>query len=372
MLRRKLQSYIQTTFHFVCTMNIQYKILPILSLYILFLISCTTPNGDIVQNKEGKWELAPLSEIEKRGDISIENKFPPYNNFPISSEAKIFLVAAGNDSANFIQEVEEQKNIWIQKGYRSAEIVCYYSKPPREVYSKDKTQFQNLAPSLNQWYEASIPLIQRHIKQVSSQKPNPDFIYIYLTSHGLKPKFTWSELQSEDTNESLEKYFSQKHPYLDEHQIYFGQDNGNTTSMRMKLHEIENGRNPHDLILNPDGLRNMLSPASEIPKIVAIQACYSGGFIKNKASLTTLAKLPNIQILTASRYDRSSFGCNPGNKVTLFGEVYNHVILSKIIDGIPDTDWKNIHSELIKWVDKKEESYKINDSKKSLPEYYKN
>jgi hypothetical protein len=67
--------------------------------------------------------------------------------------------------------------------------------------------------------------------------------------------------------------------------------------------------------LSPDELARALSQGcAAVPTIVIVSACYSGGFATGK-----MAK-PNRVILTASRGDRPSFGCQVHRTYNFFDE----------------------------------------------------
>jgi hypothetical protein len=67
--------------------------------------------------------------------------------------------------------------------------------------------------------------------------------------------------------------------------------------------------------LTPPGLRQLLDDAGIKWRIVVVSACYSGGFIEPLQDDHTL-------IITASRADRTSFGCGKGSASTYFGEAF--------------------------------------------------
>ncbi|MCD8456836.1 peptidase C13 [Xylella taiwanensis] len=107
--------------------------------------------------------------------------------------------------------------------------------------------------------------------------PREDVLLLFLTTHGTK-----------------------------EHTLYVNVDN-----------EEEDAITPKDLrkALDDAGIRN---------RVVVISACYSGGFI---ARLHT----PDTLLLTATRADRSSFGCGNTSNATYFGQAW-------LIDGMNRTN----------------------------------
>jgi Peptidase C13 family len=60
-------------------------------------------------------------------------------------------------------------------------------------------------------------------------------------------------------------------------------------------------------------LSRLLAPLVERPTVLVISACYSGSLIAD-------LRAPRRIIITAGRADRSSFGCAPDSRHTLFGE----------------------------------------------------
>ncbi len=65
----------------------------------------------------------------------------------------------------------------------------------------------------------------------------------------------------------------------------------------------------------PSDLRDALDDAGIRWRVLLVSACYSGGFVEALSDATTL-------VMTASRADRSSFGCGPESEITWFGRAY--------------------------------------------------
>jgi hypothetical protein len=60
-------------------------------------------------------------------------------------------------------------------------------------------------------------------------------------------------------------------------------------------------------------LARLLQPLAGHRTVIVVSACYSGSLIGD-------LRAPERIIITAARADRSSFGCAPGSRHTLFGE----------------------------------------------------
>lgn len=65
--------------------------------------------------------------------------------------------------------------------------------------------------------------------------------------------------------------------------------------------------------ISPDRMANMLSDAGAANRLLILSACYSGVFVPALASDTSV-------VITAAAADRSSFGCDPGNDWSFFGD----------------------------------------------------
>jgi hypothetical protein len=76
--------------------------------------------------------------------------------------------------------------------------------------------------------------------------------------------------------------------------------------------------------IGPDDVNDILHEAHIRNKVLIVSACYSGGFIKPLASESTM-------IITASREDRSSFGCGTDSDITDFGRAF-------FVEGLNHTD----------------------------------
>ncbi len=67
--------------------------------------------------------------------------------------------------------------------------------------------------------------------------------------------------------------------------------------------------------LTPQVLRGMLNDSGIKNRVILVSACYSGGFIHDLSDRNTL-------VMSASREDRSSHGCQQGADWTFFGKAY--------------------------------------------------
>jgi len=70
--------------------------------------------------------------------------------------------------------------------------------------------------------------------------------------------------------------------------------------------------------LRPEHLASMLAQAGIRNRVVIVSSCFSGAFIPHLANDNTI-------VMTAAQHDRSSFGCQPENEWTFFGDaLFNH------------------------------------------------
>lgn len=336
---------------------------------LLSLVSCIAPHSQVLEKKNGRWQLTGLTAIEKSGDLAISKGIlPEFNDKPIAEETKIFLIAAGNDSANFIQEILDQKKIWIDKGYSESEIACYYSLPTRMAYYHDKKQYDQLASELGSFRRADISEVLYDIR--TSLERGMDNLFVYISSHGFNPKFDSEQISDFNNPNSKEAYYYQNHFYLHKHHLFFGQFGDTSGNLKMKLHMIEEGIDPSKLLLNESHLSHLFSEFPDVNKILVLQSCYSGGFIRSKEQFTNLSRLPYMRILTASRYDRASFGCGTGDLTTYYGEAFNFALMQTRSKKLDEIDWFHLHKDTAIHVEKKEKELGILHQDRSVPQYH--
>lgn len=75
--------------------------------------------------------------------------------------------------------------------------------------------------------------------------------------------------------------------------------------------------------LTPEDLRTALDDAGIRNRVIAISACYSGGFVP-------ALRGPDSLVVTAARGDRASFGCGSESEATYFGRAW-------LVDGLNRT-----------------------------------
>ncbi|TXH72046.1 MAG: peptidase C13 [Lysobacteraceae bacterium] len=105
-------------------------------------------------------------------------------------------------------------------------------------------------------------------------------------------------------------------------------------------------------LIDPKELRAALDDAGIRHRVIVISACYSGGFVKALSS-------PDTLVLTASRHDRTSFGCGPDSEATYFGRAW-------MIEGLNSSaDFVTAFEDAKKRINARE---KADDFEPSLPQ----
>jgi hypothetical protein len=98
------------------------------------------------------------------------------------------------------------------------------------------------------------------------------------------------------------------------------------TSHGSESHEFQVTLDPLPLAqIDPDWLAQALDDSGLAHRVVALSACYSGGFLPALANPQTL-------VFTAARADRPSFGCGPDSDITFFGRAW----LAEALNETPD------------------------------------
>jgi hypothetical protein len=273
-----------------------------------------------------------------------------YRTFPLYAQTKIFLVAGSGKNANFAQEIVDQKKIWKKAGFADNEIACYYVIPSLKEFKGDAAQFSELAPELSDCYPASVALIRKHIRLIGKAKDKPPFLYLYMTSHGDRPlSYDLSKAHSLASEGRLSELKS-RFPVLNQYLLRIdGLQDREAATFSDILKDYQQGVDPEELFMTPSYLRNLLEGSfKDVPKFIVIQGCFSGGFVEEPSEAfrdQTLKSLPTLTILTASRFDRTSFGCQPGETRTYFGGIFNEALEGKAEDP-RRMDWKALSDDV--------------------------
>jgi hypothetical protein len=311
----------------------------------------------------------------------------------VSPDARIFLVAGGRDSANFAQEVVDQKKFWMARGYSAQQIECFYAVPPAEQ-DDDAEQFLSLEVDLRDCHLAAPDIIFGALAEVA-RKYRQDFFYLYVSSHGTgplrerplsrnerrDPGSAWyirAHAEAADPASSAYKWFS---PYWME-----VEGTGNKelwASISFFERYVKAQQNPEirveDQLFTPRYLAQALQKfPGKVRKVVVLQACHSGGFLlppdKAPAPEETLVTVQNITVLTASRSDRTSFGCDTADHTTYYGGALQEVLSA--LPGkkirIPEQDWLGMHEQIAQKVQQLEVEREIPEDQRSLPQYFSN
>lgn len=295
-----------------------------------------------------------------------------FEETPLSQKTRAFLIAGSRDTANFAQEVLEQKEYLLSKGLTSDEIACYYSVPLTAEYLQDRMQYDALRETLASCYLASPSFIWSHLK--TSALGNPDTMYIYVTSHGSRP-LTAEAMDPRTSPEDRGAILTWVSRFPDLDQFMVALDTavfGRTISFNFRLEQLSNGTSAKKLFFTPRYLKEALLQYPPLTrKYIAVQACYSGGFLKGETSeqeKDSLKDVPNVSVMTAARPDRTSFGCDPGGKRTVFGETFfTHL---KGTGELPwNADWSTLHADVSSSVKKREREMRV---KPSEPQFFTN
>ena len=281
----------------------------------------------------------------------------PRSEAPLPARARIFLVAGGVDVANFAAEVVEQRALWRRRGFTDEEIVCYYARPTRSGFRGDRRQYRALLAELDGCYLASTELLREHLRIAASQAP--PFLYLYISSHGIAGLVEEGSGLAPDERALLDRYV-----------IQLGEGPGYGIYPEPILEAYRQGRASEELLWTPAVLAEALSGfAAEIPKIVVLQGCHSGGFLyEPRRKGAEIRGIPNLTAIASARFDRTSFGCNPGPDMTYFGSLLIDLLERTGDDeGPAEIDWFALFGQLARGVAALERREGVTAS---LPVYY--
>ena len=290
-----------------------------------------------------------------------------------TSKASIFLIAGGSDSANFAQEIVDQRKLWLSKGFTDDDIRCYYAIPLEPAFRKDEAQYTALASDLKACFPAIPGLVWQDLRK-ASKNDTLDFLYLYVSSHGIdppsivlnKPKIPVGVRNFLISAINAVPAFDQYHVMLDV------LPNATTAGLSERLqYAYDNGGPAPMYFFTPQYLKQSLQAFKiALPKYVVIQACHSGGFVKagGKFAKDVIGGAKSLTALTASRADRASFGCDPGSERTAFGEAYGKALADNF--AIPtQMDWDKVFSQAKEQVVDLEVKLNVEPS---LPQFFTN
>lgn len=310
---------------------------------------------------------------------------------PVSRDARIFLVAGARDIANFAQEVVDQRRLWLSRGYTPEQIECFFVAPPPDQRA-DAEQFLALETSLQHCHLATPKAVLDDLASVAAGYTG-DHFYLYLTSHGTRPLLEMNELAMRQIDpgsgwlpqaiaEARSDNTSQAYQWLAPYQISMEgfRADAERWGWASSLARVRQSRADPDMTVR----ENLFTPAllagalqafpPEVRKVVVIQACYSGGFVlppeRAPAPAETLRSVEQVTVLTASRADRASFGCDSSGETTFFGRSYHTVLDANPDLTVPELDWRKLHEQVTAVVEQLEQRAGITGRRRSEPQFY--
>ena len=295
-----------------------------------------------------------------------------FDTSAVAPSARIFLVAGSSASANFAQEVVDQRHYWLAQGYANNEIACYYT-PPRDDYA----HFARLASELAHCRLANVAQIEVDLAEANhSALP----LYFYITSHGSPPYQKWPLARglSAEQIDKAHRIFTIRgwsDVFTIDVEGAFGPDRQPT--IRSEDEAIWRTAEAHP----QSSERYLFSPASfaatlkQMPpsqkKYVGLSACLSGSFVDAEIA-DNLRSVPNITVLTAARKDRSSFGCGTNEHKTFFDEAFFSTLEEFHVHRFDEVDWPSIYRRVVEKVTARESALGYVGAKASLPQFFSN
>ncbi len=325
--------------------------------------------------KLGKKELTPVSgdslqlrqltEQENSGDLGMKEQFPEYSRAAASPQTRVFLIAGGADTPNYLQEIVDQRDYLLQAGHGASEIACFYVKPSPEEYAAHADRFEQLASRVDGFYLAAPHLIYRHLRAAAQAKPN--FVYIYATAKGHKP--IWMK-KAKGAERELAKHHAE---YFGQFRMELAGGPSGHMNARMRLEALRDGIEIQHLLFTPRYLREALGDfPEETRKIVVLQGSYSGGFVRHEFEELTsdnLTAVPNATVLASSRHDREGFRGAMGDFHSHFGQIYLDALHDQS-EPAGNLDWSIIAEKVASGVRERETELSIGPDSASSPVFY--
>lgn len=304
--------------------------------------------------------LACLGAMACRAGGATANPDPfaqqTYDTSPASTRTKVFLVAGGDDIANFAAEVLEQRTLWRRAGLGEDEIACYFAKPTTQALRADYEQYDALALALRSCRAATPAQLARDLDAAAEGAEG--FVYLFVTSHGLASQL--GPLATSD-NPRTQRFVASLRP--DERDVLdpaaIGLEAGEGPKLgesRAVVAALREGVPAEQVTFTPRTLAPLLAAfPADTRKIIVLQACFSGGFIDHHTrgrrvpspGADALLAVPNLTVLTATAAERPSFGCGSGEARTYFGGAFNVALEQALAEHAPDDlPWRDIYDRV--------------------------
>ncbi|MES2744669.1 MAG: thioredoxin domain-containing protein [Bdellovibrionota bacterium] len=256
--------------------------------------------------------------------------------------AKAVLIAGSSEVANFAQEVAFVRGLLVEKGINAEQTACFFANPDPISYFADQKQFDELKDFLSDCRVATREEILRTIQK--GLLANPKTFVLYASSHG-QPPIKAPKLEKDEPD----------------------------CLARAPALVLDSGDHECDKVnhLTPEAIASVVPADNNTQKVFIFQGCYTGGFISNTdnpaSDPSALAKLPHTTILTASRSDRASFGCQAGTLTTIYGGAFTSVLLEdkQPLASIP---WLDLHKRIVDIVNLTEKKIRLRPS--SEPQFF--
>ncbi len=282
-----------------------------------------------------------------------------YASGPPSPKTKVFLIAGGDDVANFAAEVLEQRTLWRRAGLGEDEIACYWARPSREGLAEDREQYEAIALALRSCRAASPGQIVTDIRAAAEASDETGFVYVFVSSHGLASQLRSLEQSDHPrTQQFVASLSTAERAVLEPAAIALEAGDGPSLGEpRAVVAGLRAGAPPEWVVFTPATLGPLLAAfPDDVRKVVVLQACFSGGFIdhharstsKSSAGADALLAVPNLTVLTATAAERPSFGCGPGESRTFFGGTINVALERALAEHDPaDLPWQDIYEDVV-------------------------
>lgn len=285
------------------------------------------------------------------------------------ARAKVFLIAASADSANFGQEIADQYEYWKRSGLREEEIACYWSVPNFGQYWTDNVQFKALGKKLSKCQKADLSTITSHWETAAKERKNKkDWMYMYVTSHGTSTKLSnlyFKELKSKIGKDKIAGIVESCEQFGKAHILFDSVSNRREALDISPLYLLADKACQNEPagvnMLTQKTLDSMIRKTGSTTKVTAIlQACHSGAIIPDK--------LPgNTSVLAAASADRSSFGCDVQGERTVYGKAILDALDTLKPNPGDGQAWLAVHEFVTKRIQIEEEKLGVSKADQSNP-----
>jgi hypothetical protein len=327
-----------------------------LSLLLMFLAGCGLPDGGRARSRELSFDTGR--------ELRYVAGLPP-------ASTRYVLVAGDSSSVVFLSEVLSLRRSLIAAGVAPERIAVFYALPDTLTSVEKLEAWRPFALETRDCYLATMQNLRDCLAVIGRDAAKEEAVFLYVTSHGNLPLSLRMILEGEGRTSSGEldalRAAAARQPLLDDWSLAVRGAPVRSLTSRELWSLAAGAEEPGDYLCTPTTFHKLLDEmVPEQRQVVVLSGCYSGGFVVQPEEFATQTLGRNGRVvLTASDWDRASFGCGMENDSTYFGRHFGRLV-ETAGDPLRIDAWQRFYRTLCRAIADQERAEKVVPSKPRL------